>query len=63
VIVVLVGRVFAMQMLAPKKSKAPKPLTNAELRAKVLEDFNQPITLESNNDREVTRGPLRTCRR
>jgi hypothetical protein len=41
-------------MLAPKKSKASKPLTNAELRAKVLPDFNKPITLESNKDLEVT---------
>lgn len=54
VIVVLIGGLVTIQMLAPKKSKAPKPLTNAELRAKVLPDFNKPITLESNNDLEVT---------
>ena len=54
VIVVIAGGVFAIQRSAPKKSKPPKTLTNAELRAMILPDFNQPITLESNQDLEVT---------
>jgi hypothetical protein len=54
VILVLAGGALAIKVLAPTKSKAPKPLTNAELRAKVLPEFNRPITLEANQDIEVT---------
>ncbi len=53
-LLVIVGGVVAIKMLAPKTSTAPRAPTAEEVRAKVLPNFNQEITLESNKDLEVT---------
>jgi hypothetical protein len=53
-LLVIVAGLVAIKMLAPKTTKDPRALTNAELRAKVLPEFNKEITLESNKDLEVT---------
>jgi hypothetical protein len=54
VVVVIAGGILAMVLFAPKTTKVRKPLTAAEVRAKVLPEFNQPIKLDSNPDLEVT---------
>jgi hypothetical protein len=54
VLVVIAGGLLAITLLSPKTDKGPKQLTSAEIRAKVLPDFNKEIKLESNQDLEVT---------
>jgi hypothetical protein len=53
-LLVIVAGLVVIKMVAPKTSKAPRALTNAELRATVLPEFNKKITLETNKDLEVT---------
>jgi hypothetical protein len=53
-IVVIAAGLVAITMFAPKTTKAPKAPTSAEVRAKVLPDFNQEFKLDSNRDLEVT---------
>jgi hypothetical protein len=53
-VLVIVGGLVAVKIFSPNTSKAPRVLTNAELRAKVLPEFNKVITLETNKDLEVT---------
>jgi hypothetical protein len=53
-LVVIAGGLIAIVVLSPKTAKAPRQVTAAEVKAKVLPEFNQPIKLETNQDLEVT---------
>lgn len=53
-IVVVAGVIVAIGIFGPKSDKAPRELTVAEIKAKVLPDFNREIKLDSNKDIEVT---------
>lgn len=53
-IVVIAGGLIAIFVLSPKTTQAPRQVTVAELKAKVLPEYNQPIKLETNQDLEVT---------
>ena len=54
VILVLAGVFVAVAIFGPKSDKAPREVTAAEIRAKVLPDFNKEIKLDSNKDIAVT---------
>jgi hypothetical protein len=54
VLVVIAGGLLAITLLSPRTARGPKQLTSAEIRAKVLPDFNKEIKLDSNQDLEVT---------
>ena len=53
-LVVIAGVLLAIALSRPKTDKAPKELTSAEVREKVLPAFNKEIKLDSNKDLEVT---------
>jgi hypothetical protein len=53
-LVVIAGVLVAFSLFRPKVDKAPRELTPAEVRAKVLPALNQEIKLDSNRDLEVT---------
>jgi len=53
-VVVIACGIAAIFLFAPKTAKATKPPTTAEIRARVLPEFNQPIKLDSNPNLEVT---------
>ena len=53
-IVVIAGGLIAIAVLSPATTKAPRQVSAAEVKAKVLPEFNQAIKLESNQDLEVT---------
>lgn len=53
-LVVIVLGLLAITVFAPKTATAPKRITAAEVRARVLPDFNQDFKLGSNKDLEIT---------
>lgn len=53
-LVVLAAGLVAIVVLSPKTTRAPRQVTAAEVKAKVLPEFNQPIKLETNQELEVT---------
>jgi hypothetical protein len=53
-LLVIVGGLVAIKVFAPKTTSAPRALTAAEVRARVLPIFNKEIIVDSNKDLEVT---------
>ncbi len=53
IVLVIFCGVAALYLWGPK-SRAPKAVTSAEVRAKLAPAFNKPIKLETNSDLEVT---------
>ena len=54
IVLVTTCGILAIFLFAPKATRARKPLTATEIKARVLPDFNQPIKLDSNPNLEVT---------
>jgi len=52
-VLVIGGGLAAFLLFGHKTDKAPKELTSAELRAKVLPGFNKEFKLDSNKDIEI----------